>query len=184
MFENFIEERENPAKAETVAHSTYKSAVFLIHQEHFFNFWLNIFNVVLCLHIGLFDKTKISELRERCREIEMWVHRSHVPRTNRPALAVWSSNSFCCNFLPSLLLLCRSFFPLSFPSCALISSTDLVQSPNSTDGKLGKVSVILPHTWYSSSNSFHHVLHSQSSVISFTSEPKVNHISYRVHTEL
>ena len=38
MFENFIEERENPAKAETTAQSTYKSAILLIHQEYFFNF--------------------------------------------------------------------------------------------------------------------------------------------------
>ena len=38
MFENFIEERENPAKAETTAQSTYKSAMLLIHQEYFFNF--------------------------------------------------------------------------------------------------------------------------------------------------
>ena len=73
MFENFIEERENPAKAETAAQSTYKSAMFLTHQEHFFNFWFNIFNFSLLFysHLGLFDKTKISELKERCREIEM-----------------------------------------------------------------------------------------------------------------
>ena len=175
MFENFIEERENPAKAETVAHSTYKSAVFLIHQEYFFNFWLNIFNVVLCLHVGLFDKTKISELRERCREIEMWGHCSHVPLTDHHQMSGRVIHSVAIFSNP--FSFAAPFFPLSFPSCALISSTDLVQSPNSTDGKLGKVSVILPHTWYSSSISFHHVLHSQSSVISFTSKPKVNHIS-------